>query len=964
MKKLLLLVPVLCLALTNWIELDKNLLDQVNKNVVGPLVVPDNAPKYVPDEVIVRFKDGVSPKRIDEILNPRGYYIKKVHEHPVVKFAVLKVPPNTVLEAIDYLKGLPEVEYAEPNYIYYAQVWHWMKNTDLFLDCPPDFLWQPYCAEHWLPNYTFLTKAWRLTKGSNSVILSIIDTGCAYETIAIPSGERQGIVQGTNYEKAQDLNNINFVIVSGADIVYGDDHPNDGMCHGTHCTSIAAQSANLYAYSAHHGKLAGGTVGVAPLIRIMPIRVMGPDGLGTLDNIAAGITKAADNGAHVLSLSLGGPGSTTLENACNYAYNTKGCLIFAASGNNGADSIFYPARYSSVIAVGAVDFGKNKTDYSNYGPEQELMAPGGEDEDLNADGFSDVIWRIAFKYTTDVWGNINATYPESIAIYGMAGTSMACPAAAAGGAMVKSISPNLTNVQIRNILDSTATDLGTPGRDQTFGFGLINYWKACSTAAARSNNPLVIIDSIFTLGKYGDFVWNNNDTVQMTVRVRNCGKGGSAINATITTSASFVSIIDNSSNYGTMAHWARSTGDIYKFAVNGADTLRGKPIFFQITFNCLPWSDIDTFVVYVGRPQIMLIEDDYHSGPVNVDGNSNYRLRNHWYSYRADLNQYCFTTYPDSNYHYAVWDVWKQGTPTYSNGLCRNDELKGYDAAIWFFGSDYISCFNSAVPDSGTAMSFMNNGGDLFLAGMDFLDAVYYYPSGGADPYNFPTSAFAYNYLRLSQVDYDVRTGAPDTAIGIYAGPPKTDDLRYHVAYRGYPSGSDSGWPNVWDDKITNRTGTNGGFGLFNGLNNNLAVKGYEGTYKLAFFEQCYENYIGNRAELMKRILDWFDLTAMPQVRIEESVNGAIIRPPIIAYQNPIPKGKIAFTLSLSEPTMLDVKVYDVTGSLVKTLGPSHYEKGEHRIIIPDSQKRLSSGIYFLLLETDKQKVIRKLILY
>ncbi len=962
MKKAIVLVPVFCLAFTSWGELDKSLIDQVNNNVVGPLVRPDNAPQYVSDEVIVRFKDGITPEMVEALLKPKGYYIKKVHEHPMVKFAVLKVPDNTVLEAVEYLKNLPAVEYAEPNYIYYAQVWHWMKNVDLFLDCPPDFLWQPYCAEHHLPNYTFLTKAWRLTKGSSSVILSIIDTGVAYETTPIPNGERQNIVQGTNYEKAQDLNNINFAIVLGSDIVFNDDHPNDGMCHGTHCASIVAQSANLYTYSVHHNKLAGGCVGAAPLVRIMPIRVLGPDGSGTLDNVAAGITKAADNGAFVLSMSLGGSGSTTLQNACDYAYNTKGCLLFAASGNDGASSISYPAAYSSVIAVGAVDFGKNKTNYSNYGPQQELMAPGGENEDLNGDGFSDVIWRCAFKYETDAWGNITATYPESIAIYGMAGTSMACPAAAAGGALVKSIAPNLTNVQIRNILDSTATDLGTAGWDQTFGYGLINYWKACSTGAARSNNPLVIVDSTYTLGKYGPFVWHTNDTVDMTVRVRNCGKNNAAITATITTSAPFVTLIDANSNYGTMAHWARSTGDGYRFAVNGGDTLKGKPIFFQITFNSPPWSDIDTFVVYVGKPQIMLIEDDYHSGPVNVDGNTNYRLRNHYLSYRADLNQYCFTTYPDSNYHYAIWDVWKQGTPTFSNGLCRNDELKDYDAAIWFFGSDNISCFNSAVPDSTTAINFMNNGGDLFLAGMDFLDALYFYPSGQQDPYNFPTSSFAYNYLRLSQVDYDVRTGAPDTAIGLYAGPPKTDDLQFHVAYRGYPPNSDSGWPNVYNDKITNRSGAAGGFGLFNGLNNNLAVKGYGGIYKLAFFAQCYENYIGNRAELMKRILDWFDLQAW-QVGLQE--NAEVQSEPLkIAYQNPLSKDRIAFNIFLSAPTTLNIKIYDITGSLVKTFGPYKCEKGRQEVVIPNSRERLSSGVYFLSVETEENKTIRKLVLY
>jgi hypothetical protein len=693
----------------------------------------------------------------------------------------------------------------------------------------------------------------------------------------------------------------------------------------------------------------------------MPIKVLGPDGSGSLDNIAAGIQLAADNGADVLSLSLGGSsGSSTLQNACQYAWN-QGCVIFAASGNDGSSSILFPAAYSTVIAVGSVDFGNALTSYSQYGPEQELVAPGGENEDLNSDGIPDVIWRCAFKYEVDSWGAITATYPESIGIWGMTGTSMACPAAAACGAMMKSIAPNLTNQQIRDMLQQTATDLGTAGWDQSFGYGLINYWAACSSAAAASSSPLVVVDSVLTVGRYGDFVWNVDDTVNMNLWVRNCGSGGNAISAQIQTSAPFVTMIDNSSNYGSPAHWSTAQGDAYVFAVTGDDTLRGKPIFFQVRFNSGGWSDTDTVVVYVGRPQIMLVQDDYHSAPVNIDGSPSYVMRNHYQAYLDDIDQYCFTTYPDSGYHYALWDVWKQGTPTYDRGLCRNDQLAEYNALVWHCGIDRLSCLSVGVPDTGTIMDFMDSGGDVFLGGMDVLYSQYYYPSGQQDPYTIPGNAFANSHLRLSQVDHDDYTGSADTAVGTYAGPPQTNDLVFHVAYQGYPAGSDSGWPDVDNDALTN----NAGFGMFDNRNSNVSVKGYEGAYKLAFFAQTYENYIGNRAELMRRILDWFDLESNV-IGVEEYEHSTTVTPFALNVQTPASKDMIRCNVWCEKHSDVTFKLYDISGSLVLKKGPYRLTAGQHSVSISPLTDRgvLSSGVYFITLESQDIVLARKLVIY
>jgi subtilisin family serine protease len=176
--------------------------------------------------------------------------------------------------------------------------------------------------------------------------------------------------------------------------------------------------------------------------------------------VAAGNVWAADNGADVINMSLGGSGfSQVMKDAVDYAYS-KGVLIFAAAGNSGGEGVLYPARYDSVIAVAATDSLDNRASFSTYGLEVELAAPG--------------VGNLSSVPT----GSCSLCDPSGYR--SLSGTSMATPHAAGTGGLLLSFRSDLTNVDARQVLQLTAADKGTIGWDKFYGFGLVDAYAALS----------------------------------------------------------------------------------------------------------------------------------------------------------------------------------------------------------------------------------------------------------------------------------------------------------------------------------------------------------------------------------------------------------------------------------------------------------------------------------------------------
>lgn len=349
--------------------------------------------EYVPGEVVVGFYKTMNVKDINSF---KGQHIKNKIE--TLNVAVVEVKEGTEQAFIDSVASSPVVKYAEFNLIINAYL------------TPNDPMW----SQQWGPQRIHCAEAWDSGTGSSSVKIAIVDTGIDYNHEDITA----------NY------------VTGGHDWINGDNDPMDDNNHGTHCAGIAAAVMNN----------AKGIAGVAQ-VKLMAEKVLNSGGQGTSDSVANGITHAADNGANVISMSLGSSGSSSvIEDACNYAYNTKGVVLVAASGNDGQPQVSYPAGYDSVIAVGAINQNDQRCDFSNYGDKLELMAPG-------------------YQVLSTVRNNGYDSYD---------GTSMACPHVAGVAALAISKNPGQNNAWIREKLDDSAEDLGDAGKDIYYGYGLVD----------------------------------------------------------------------------------------------------------------------------------------------------------------------------------------------------------------------------------------------------------------------------------------------------------------------------------------------------------------------------------------------------------------------------------------------------------------------------------------------------------
>jgi len=283
--------------------------------------------------------------------------------------------------------------------------------------------------------------AWDTTIGTDTV-LAVLDTGAAFEDYGA-------------FRRAPDLAGTTFA--AGWDFVDGDAHPNDENGHGTHVTStIAATTGNGL-----------GVAGVAPGVTIMPVRVLDSLGDGSDWAIAQGLRFAVDHGADVVNMSFGSSTpSNLLNDAISYA-RSNGVTVVAASGNGDGSGVggpvSYPAAESGVIAVGAVRYDRTRARYSNYGPSLDLVAPGGDlSVDQNNDGYADGILAETFANGD----------PTTFRYEYVQGTSMAAPQVSAVAALVHASGATGPD-QIERILESTAVDLGPAGRDDQYGYGIV-----------------------------------------------------------------------------------------------------------------------------------------------------------------------------------------------------------------------------------------------------------------------------------------------------------------------------------------------------------------------------------------------------------------------------------------------------------------------------------------------------------
>jgi serine protease len=400
-------------------------------------------PALAPDRIVVKLRPLADTSAVEALV--RSAIGQIVSSIPRLDTVVVRLEAGVpASSALATLRASPLVHHAEQDGYAYT------------LSVPND----PLYPAQWHYPMIQLPGAWATTTGS-PVIVAVVDTGIRPDHPEFGGGV---LVAGRNFfNGADDANTTDPGCPTVAPTEWS---------HGTHVAgTIAALTNNATG-------VAGVAWGGASGVRIMPIRVLGElggvCGTGFLSDVAKGIVHAADNGARVINLSLGGAADAqVMREAVQYALD-RGVVVVAAAGNDNTSAPRYPAAYLGVIGVSALACSGERAHYSNFGPYIFVAAPGGDSMvdcpgGLNPELVVSTAWR--------------ASEPGVFGYAGAQGTSMAAPHVSGVAALLAGrgvVGP----AAVRQRLRETATDLGLLGWDPTYGYGLVN-----AAAAVGANLP-------------------------------------------------------------------------------------------------------------------------------------------------------------------------------------------------------------------------------------------------------------------------------------------------------------------------------------------------------------------------------------------------------------------------------------------------------------------------------------------
>ena len=390
-----------------------------------------------PGGIVVDFKDGTTEAEFDAWEADWGVDVEFNSVEGKRTGVTIARGVGDVDAALARIRQHPAVESAEPLRIYSVPPGEQAvteldssleeDSKDGYTPNDPDY------PKQWNLRMIQMPSAWKENRGKG-VVVAVLDTGIAYE-------------DHDDFKQVPDLKGAKFK--KGYDFVNDDEHANDDHGHGTHVAGTIAQATN-------NGE---GVAGVAFEATLMPVKVLNHFGSGTSADIAEAIRFAADNGANVINMSLGGGGySKVMADAVEYA-RKKGVTVVAAAGNAGRPRVEFPAAYPGAVAVAAVGPGSTRAPYSSYGKELDIAAPGGDKRQGDAGGI--------------LQNTIDPRDPSRSVYAAYQGTSMATPHVAAVAALLYAEGASGPD-EVEKALYAGAKRMGGQAWTEEYGHGLLD----------------------------------------------------------------------------------------------------------------------------------------------------------------------------------------------------------------------------------------------------------------------------------------------------------------------------------------------------------------------------------------------------------------------------------------------------------------------------------------------------------
>jgi len=468
----------------------------------APLFSSNGETVAVMPEIVIRVKPGTDIEQVQTLCETVGCVIIKRMEFTEQEYLieVLGLDAEAVFIAVEELGRAPEIEWACPNTASQLKLCGQSMSDRVTSDrqLEDDGSEQDANSVGVFPNDEYFPLQWHLHNTGQSGGTPGADIR-APEAWEITTGDPNIVVAILDCGVDSNHPDLTDNLVGGYDFYDNDYQPDPAVDyysygHGTACAGLIAA----------HGNNLTGVTGVMWNCKIIPIRVGGPSYWITEADRATAFRWTANKGADILSNSwtFGTDPTPILQSAIaditkigGIGRGGKGCIVLFAAGNN-SGPLRYPGRYPEVIAVGATSHNDVRCSYSNYGPELDIVAPSSVTRGL--DDFA-LTGGKGWLWTTDLHGPAGFSsragnpYPDVLDYTLFSGTSGACPIAAGVAALILSVDPNLTNLEVKRILYRSAHDLGEPGWDEYYGWGRVDA-RAAVEMALNPPPPIYVDD--------------------------------------------------------------------------------------------------------------------------------------------------------------------------------------------------------------------------------------------------------------------------------------------------------------------------------------------------------------------------------------------------------------------------------------------------------------------------------------